>query len=70
LAGLQTASGTAGDDPLVLVIKGELIHRYPSVIVQAGHTVAGDGTRHMVEPAIDPDFRGLLEPDVLVVGFT
>ena len=70
LAGLQTVSGTAGDDPLVLVIKGELIHRYPSVIVQAGHTVAGDGTRHMVEPAIDPDFRGLLEPDVLVVGFT
>ncbi|HEY2879468.1 hypothetical protein [Nocardioides sp.] len=70
LAGLQTVSGDAGDDPLVLVIKGELIHRYPSLIIQAGHTVLQDGTRRMAEPAVDPDFRGLLEPDVLVAGFT
>jgi hypothetical protein len=69
LTGLQTDSGDPGDDPLVLVIKGELVHRYPSVIVQAGQTVLHDGARHMAEPAIDPDFRGLLEPDVLLLGF-
>jgi hypothetical protein len=70
LAGLQTASGEPGEDPLVLVIKGELIHRYPSLIVQTGHTSLQDGARRMAEPPIDPDFRGLLEPDVLVAGFT
>ncbi len=70
LTALQTDLGDPGDDPLVLVIKGELIRRYPSVIVQAGHTVVENNVRHMAEPAIDPDFRGLLEPDVLLLGFT
>ncbi len=70
LVALQTDSANPGDDPLVLVIKGELIRRYPSVIVQTGHTVLEHGVRHMADPVIDPDFRGLLEPDVLLLGFT
>jgi hypothetical protein len=70
LTGLQTASADPGEDPLVLVIKGELVRRYPSVIVQAGHTIPDNGTLHMADPPTDPDFRGLLEPDVLLLGFT
>jgi len=70
LTGLQTSSADPGEDPLVLVIKGELVRRYPSVIVQAGHTTLDNGALHMADPAIDPDFRGLLEPDVLLLGFT
>jgi hypothetical protein len=70
LTGLQTISADPGEDPLVLVIKGELVRRYPSVIVQAGHTTLDNGARHMADPPIDPDFRGLLEPDVLLLGFT
>ena len=70
LAALQSDSADPGDDPLVLVIKGELIRRYPSVIVQAGHAVLNHGVRHMGDPPIEPDFRGLLEPDVLLAGFT
>lgn len=61
-----------GDDPLVLVVKGELVRRYPGVLICAAHTKAGprgdrllDTDREMLEP----DFVGLLEPDVLLVGF-
>ena len=58
-------------DPLVLVIKGELVIRYPGLIVTAGHT-SRQGDVRVGDPAsmIEPDFVGLLEPDVLLVGFT
>jgi hypothetical protein len=64
------ADTVAGEDPLVLVVKGDLVRRYPSVIIQAGHTTASGTTRTMAGGATDPDFRGLLAPDVLLVGFT
>lgn len=59
-----------GDDPLVLVIKGDLVRRYPGVLVTAAHTAGPDGKR-LLDPAtqVEPDFVGLLEPDVLLVGF-
>ncbi|MFD4959593.1 hypothetical protein [Microbacterium sp. NPDC058389] len=66
----EQAAQVAGEDPLVLVVKGDLVRRYPSVIIQAGHTTASGTTRTMAGGAIDPDFRGLLAPDVLLVGFT
>ncbi len=67
LAGL---SGTGGD-PLVLVVKGDLVRRYPGMIVSVATTTpAAGGARHL-NPAtvMDPDFVGLLEPDVMLVGF-
>lgn len=60
-----------GDDPLVLVVKGDLVRRYPGVIICAAHTHAGPAGKRLLDPAtvIEPDFVGLLEPDVLLVGF-
>lgn len=67
LAGL---TGGAGEDPLVLIVKGQLIRRYPGLIVNAGRTKLVDG-RRVMDPTrvIEPDFFGVLEPDVLFVGF-
>ena len=71
LAGLTQAAGTPGppEDPLVLVVKGELVQRYPGLIVFAARTTLDDGIRVPGE-TLQPDFVGLLDPDVLLVGFT
>ena len=68
-----TLSGLTGDgdDPLVLVVKGDLVRRYPGVIICAARTTAGPAGKRLMDPAsvIEPDFVGLLDPDVLLVGF-
>lgn len=71
LVNLTRAAGAAGeaDDPLVLVVKGELVQRYPGLMVFAARTVLDDGVRVPGE-SHQPDFVGLLDPDVLLVGFT
>lgn len=65
------APGTPVEDPLVLVVKGELVQRYPGVLVCAARTAAVDGMRvPRADTMLMPDFVGRLEPDVLLVGFT
>lgn len=69
---LAELSGS-GEDPLVLVVKGELIHRYPGVIICAAKTVRGaDGVTRELDPTQvwPPDFSGVLDPDVAFVGFS
>jgi len=62
---------TAVEDPLVLVVKGELVQRYPGVLVCAARTATADGMRvPRGDTMLMPDFVGRLEPDVLLVGFT
>ena len=62
--------GVPLEDPLVLVVKGELVERYPGVIVCAARTrKTADGTRVPATITM-PDFVGVLEPDVMLVGFT
>jgi hypothetical protein len=69
-SGIRQLNG-AGDDPLVLVVKGELVKRYPSMLVFAAHTKAAGARRVFDENgALEPDFLGLLTPDVLLVGFS
>jgi hypothetical protein len=60
-----------GGDPLVLVVKGDLVRRYPGVIISAAHTRPGPEGKRLLDPAtvVEPDFVGLLAPDVLLVGF-
>jgi hypothetical protein len=60
-----------GEDPLVLVVKGDLVRRYPGVIISAAHTRLGPSGKRLLDPdtVIEPDFVGLLAPDVLLVGF-
>jgi len=57
--------------PLVLVVKGDLVRRYPGMIVTAANTKKSDAIRAM-DPAteLQPDFTARLEPDVLLVGFS
>lgn len=75
-----TASGTGGDK-LVLLLRGELLRRYPGTIIYAVKAVVQDGKRELAtdhpELHFDPTtkieahpiFRGSLEPDVTFVGF-
>lgn len=60
-----------GGDPLVLVVKGDLVRRYPGVLITAAHTRSGPQGKRLMDPAsvVEPDFIGFLEPDVLLVGF-
>ena len=56
--------------PLVLVVKGDLVRRYPGMLVTAAKTKKS-GSIRALDPAteIQPDFMARLEPDVLLVGF-
>jgi hypothetical protein len=56
--------------PLVLVVKGELVRRYPGMLVTAAKTKKS-GPMRALDPAteIQPDFMARLEPDVFLVGF-
>jgi hypothetical protein len=56
--------------PLVLVVKGDLVRRYPGMLVTAAKTKKS-GPIRVLDPAteIQPDFMARLEPDVLLVGF-
>ncbi len=56
--------------PLVLVVKGDLVRRYPGMLVTAAKTKKS-GAFRTLDPAteIQPDFMARLEPDGLLVGF-
>jgi hypothetical protein len=56
--------------PLVLVVKGDLVRRYPGMLVTVAKTKKSGHIRTL-DPAteIQPDFMARLEPDVLLVGF-
>jgi hypothetical protein len=66
---LGDRSGEAAS-PLVLVVKGALVQRYPGMLVTAAKTKVS-GSSRALDPAseIQPDFMARLEPDVLLVGF-
>jgi hypothetical protein len=66
---LSDRSGEAAS-PLVLVVKGALVQRYPGMLVTAAKTKAS-GSSRALDPAteIQPDFMARLEPDVLLVCF-
>jgi hypothetical protein len=59
-------------DNLVLLVRGELLRRYPGTVIYAVKAVLNGDRR---EPSLDPDdvaqpiFRGTLDPDVNFIGF-
>lgn len=56
-------------DYLVLLVRGEVLRRYPSTIVYAAEAVIQDG-KHVLGPTEkQPLFHGTLDPDVTFVGF-
>lgn len=59
-------------DHLVLLLRGELLHRYPNAVVYAVKAVDQDGQRILSTTPQDerqPLFRGTLKPDVTFLGF-
>jgi hypothetical protein len=63
-----------GADPeqvLVLVIKGDLLRRYPNTLVTAVPAEWVGGVREEGDPAaaLDPIFGGTLGPDAVFIGF-
>jgi hypothetical protein len=68
----------ATGDMLVVLIRGEVLRRYPGTVVYAARAVRRDGRLELAPHDPDPGsppveaypvFRGTLEPDVVFVGF-
>jgi hypothetical protein len=63
-----TSSGAGADGQIVLLLRGQLLRRYPNMVVYAVRgSHAAPGTQ--VDPAGQPVFAGRLQPDVSLVGF-
>ena len=77
---LGTTAVGAGGDKVVLLIRGDLLRRYPSTVIYAVKAVLRNGQRVLAtdhpkeakdKAPLDayPVFRGTLEPDVTFIGF-
>lgn len=73
---LGTTAVGAGGDKLVLLIRGELLRRYPGTVIYAVRAVRRDGRREPATMAAGgppgeayPIFRGSLFPDLTFLGF-
>ncbi|MEW2331048.1 VCBS repeat-containing protein [Micromonospora chersina] len=65
-----TAVGAPGEQSLVLVIRGELLRRYPSTVVtMRAATWTGPEERTPTGPDVLPIFNAWLSPDLLLFGF-
>jgi hypothetical protein len=67
----DNATGAAAGDKLVLLIRGELLRRYPNTVIYAVQAVGNGNQPELPDPMkeIHPLFRGTLEPDVTFLGF-
>jgi hypothetical protein len=67
------ANGLRNPDPaarqLVLLVRGELLRRYPNTIVYAVNAVIGTEGHELGDEELHPLFRGSLQPDVTFFGF-
>src|SRR6266849_6123294 len=75
---LGANSLATGDDKLVLLIRGELLRRFPGTIIYAAKAVVRNGRRGLATDSPTgvalpleafPIFRGSLNPDVTFIGF-
>jgi hypothetical protein len=58
-------------DPIVLIVRGELLRRYPDAIIYAAKAVLDGNVRTIDDsaPTLHPIFSGLLTPDMNFFGF-
>ena len=59
----------AAADPLVLLVRGELIRRYPNVVVYAAQAVAGAAGRQPGAAETQPMFFARVGEDIALFGF-
>jgi hypothetical protein len=65
-----TSVGAPGEDALILVVRGEVLRRYPATVVTMRRAAwAGETVRDPVGPDLPPIFSGRINPDVLLFGF-
>ncbi|MEU8139302.1 hypothetical protein [Streptodolium elevatio] len=65
-----TSVGAPGEDALILVVRGEVLRRYPSTVVTMRQAVWTSETgRDPVGQDLPPIFSGWLSPDLLLFGF-
>lgn len=57
------------DEPLVLLVRGDVIHRYPHLDVEAARATWRDGRREPAGEIRRPIFHGSLAPDIAFYGF-
>ncbi len=57
------------DNQLVLLIRGELLRRYPTAVIYAAKAVMNNGRRVPGTEERYPLFRGTLQPDITFIGF-
>lgn len=77
IGAIESWTGPLGNNPpegsaaslLVLLIRGELLRRYPGAIIYAVKAKR-DGGRRLSDEERYPMFRGSLDPDVVFVGFS
>ena len=65
-------AGSPASEKLVLLVRGELLRRYPGTVIYAVKAVLNNGKREPSLNPIDeshPIFRGSLDPDVNFIGF-
>jgi hypothetical protein len=67
--GALGANELAPTDPLVLLVRGELVRRYPNVIVYAAQAVLDGHGRAPGPNEVHPVFSGRVEPDIALFGF-
>ena len=67
----ENLAGPGALSSLVLVIRGELLRRYPNTIIYAAKAVEGDSPGTLVpgDEELYPLFRGTLPPDITFIGF-
>ena len=61
--------GPGPDENLVLLVRGELLSRYPNAVIYAAEAIIKDGKRQPGPKEKYPIFRGTLQPDITFLGF-
>src|SRR5581483_10319941 len=64
------ANVIAHGEQVVLLLRGELLRRYPNAIISAVQAKAGpNNTRVLTTTELFPIFRGTIDPDMVFFGF-
>lgn len=65
----QNMLGGGPQKKVVLLIRGELLGRYPNAVIYAAKAVMDGGRREPGAEELYPIFRGSLQPDIVFLGF-
>lgn len=67
--GLGRLGGADGTGDVVMVVRSELLRRYPDAILSLVKATADGGLSEVPSHQLDPILRGRIDPDITFVGF-